>query len=114
MEKNYYLEPECAKCVLAISEMENIDGLGGRKPTLDVGCDVIGTNAQFVVSGRALGVFTDCGIPAHDVDYWDQLAKNINAAIDKKMLIEYQAEFCKVVNREVAAKNAAIMAADNA
>lgn len=101
--KNFYLEDKTKKAILAICQRTDIDGLGGRKPTLDVACDVIGTNAQFVVSGRALGVFTDCGIPAHDVDYWDQLAKNINAAIDNKMLIEYQAEFCKAVNREAQA-----------
>lgn len=93
MLKNYYLEPECAKCILTISEMENIDGLGGRKPTSDIACDVFDTNANFVVKGK--GVFVDCGHDIMDKPFWEEIYKRHEAASKAGVLHAWQMEFAE-------------------
>ena len=63
---NYYMNYKAQ--ILAIAKRTDIDGCGGKKPTLGVACDVFDNNARVALSGN--GTFVECGVPKSNKNFW--------------------------------------------
>ena len=79
--------------ILAIAKRTDIHGCGGRKPTLDVACDVFDNNAKVVMDGH--GTFVECGVPKTNKEFWAK-ARNCRKAVGTvKELRNLQHTFAK-------------------
>lgn len=90
--KNYYLENK--EVIAAIAKRTDIDGLGGKQPTLDIACDVFDANANAVVKGIP-NVFVTCGKAYEDKTYWEKINKLHDEALTKKLIRKFQFEFAQ-------------------
>ena len=69
---NYYMNYKAQ--ILAIAKRTDIDGCGGKKPTLGVACDVFDNNARVALSGG--GTFVECGVPKSNKNFWTKARAN--------------------------------------
>jgi len=87
--KNYYMNYKTQ--ILNIAKRTDIDGCGGKKPTLGVACDVFDNNAKTVVDGH--GTFVECGVPKSNKAFWTKAHNERKAvpsiAVRHKLQVEF-------------------------
>ncbi len=93
--KNYYNDYKTQ--ITAIAKRTDIDGCGGKKPTIGVACDVFDNNAKTVVEGH--GTFVECGVPKSNKTFWTNAYNQRKAvgsiAVRHKLQVQFAAQFRK-------------------
>ena len=84
---NYYMNYKAQ--ILAIAKRTDIDGCGGKKPTLGVACDVFDNNAMVAESG---GTFVECGVPRSNKNFWIK-ARAERMKYSPAQRVKFQKEF---------------------
>ena len=85
---NYYMNYKAQ--ILAIAKRTDIDGCGGKKPTLGVACDVFDNNAMVALSGG--GTFVECGVPKSNKNFWTK-ARSERMKYSPAQRVKFQKEF---------------------
>lgn len=85
---NYYMNYKAQ--ILAIAKRTDIDGCGGKKPTLGVACDVFDNNARVALSGA--GTFVECGVPRSNKNFWTKARAN-GMKCSPAQRVKFQKEF---------------------
>lgn len=85
---NYYMNYNAQ--ILAIAKRTDIDGCGGKKPTLGVACDVFDNNAMVALSGN--GTFVKCGVPKSNKNFWTK-ARSERMKYSPAQRVKFQKEF---------------------
>lgn len=85
---NYYMNYKAQ--ILAIAKRTDIDGCGGKKPTLGVACDVFDNNAMVALSGN--GTFVECGVPKSNKNFWTK-ARAERMKYSPAQRVKFQKEF---------------------
>lgn len=105
---NYYLNYK--NQILTIAKRTDIDGLGGKKPTLDIACDIFDQNAITAVTGK--GDFVECGVPKTDKEFWqkayDERTKVATVRELRVLQHEFATDHIKRINITIGSRKASV------
>ena len=87
---NYYMNYKAQ--ILAIAKRTDIDGCGGKKPTLGVACDVFDNNAMVALS------FVECGVPKSNKNFWTK-ARAERMKYSPAQRVKFQKEFANACRK---------------
>lgn len=92
--KNYYNDYK--NQILKIAQHADIDGCGGKQPSLGVACDVFDNNAKVALEGH--GDFVECGVARSDKAFWTKAynaRKSVSLSVRRRLQVQFASQFRK-------------------